>query len=245
MGSGNGRYIPPLRYHWLTRFYDPAVRLTTREGAFKRALLRQAAPRPGNQVLDLGCGTATLTLALAEAYPLAAVTGLDADAGALAIARDKARRAGAKVRFEQASSLDLPFADASIDQVVSSLFFHHLTRRDKAATLAEIRRVLASGGELHIADWGKPSSVPMRVLFLTVQLLDGFETTRDSVAAALPELLRAAGFECVEETAHFDTLLGTLRLFRAVNGASRGPERGKIGPERKAALETPTRPEVP
>jgi len=208
-------YIPPLRYHWLTRFYDPLVRLSTREKAFKQALLCQAAPRAGDQVLDLGCGTATLTIALAKAYPMATVTGIDADARALAIARGKARDAALDLDFQQTSSTRMPLPDESFDRVVSSLFFHHLTSPQKSATLAETRRVLKPGGELHIADWGKPSNALMRALFLGVQLLDGFETTRVSVAGALPGLLQAAGYEGVEETAKFDTSLGTMRLMRA------------------------------
>ena len=208
-------YIPPLKYHWLTRLYDPLVRLTTRERAFKQALLRQAAPRPGDRVLDLGCGTATLTIALAEAYPLATVTGIDADARALAIARGKARDSALELDFRQAISTRMPLPDESFDRVVSSLFFHHLTPAGKSATLTETRRVLKPGGELHIADWGKPSNALMRALFLGVQLLDGFETTRDSVTGALPGLLRGAGYEGVEETAKFDTPLGTMRLMRA------------------------------
>lgn len=208
-------YIPPLKYHWLTRFYDPLVRLSTREKAFKQALLRQAAPRAGDQVLDLGCGTATLTIALAKAYPMATVAGIDADTRALAIARGKARDSALELDFRQASSTRMPLPDESFDRVVSSLFFHHLTSEEKSATLAEARRVLKPGGELHVADWGEPSNALMRALFLGVQLLDGFETTRDSVAGALPRLLRAAGYEGVEETAKLDTPLGTMRLLRA------------------------------
>jgi ubiquinone/menaquinone biosynthesis C-methylase UbiE len=204
-----------LRYHWLTRFYDPLVRLSTRERTFKQTLLHQAAPRPGDRVLDLGCGTATLTVALARAHSAATVTGIDADARALAIARSKAREAALNIDFRQASSTRLPLPDESFDRVVSSLFFHHLTSAEKSATLAEARRVLKPGGELHIADWGRPSSPLMRALFLGVQLLDGFETTRDAVAGALPGLLRAAGYEGIEETAKFDTPLGTMRVLRA------------------------------
>lgn len=216
-------YIPPLRYHWLTRFYDPLVRVFTRENAFKQALLRQAAPRPGDRVLDLGCGTATLTIALARAYPIATVTGIDADARALAIARGKARDSALDLDFQQALSTAMSLPDESFDRVVSSLFFHHLTSAEKSATLAEIRRVLKPGGELHIADWGRPSNALMRALFLGVQLLDGFETTRDSVTGALPGLLRGAGYEDVEETAKFDTPLGTMRLMRAARGVRTGP----------------------
>lgn len=220
-------YIPPLKYHWLTRFYDPLVRLTTRETDFKRALLLLAAPRPGDHVLDLGCGTATLTIALARAYPTATVTGIDADARALAIARGKARDAALDLDFRQARSTQMPFPDESFDRVVSSLFFHHLTSAEKSATLAEARRVLKPGGELHVADWGKPSNPLRRALFLVVQLLDGFETTRDSVTGTLPALLRAAGFEGVEETASFDTPLGTMRLMRAA--------RPRVPPSRESA----------
>lgn len=208
-------YIPPLRYHWLTRFYDPLVRLSTREKAFKQALLRQAAPRAGDHVLDLGCGTATLTIALAKAYPMATVTGIDADARALAIARGKARDAALELDFQQVISTAMPLPNELFDRVVSSLFFHHLTPAEKSATLAETLRVLKPGGELHIADWGKPSNAFMRALFLGVQLLDGCETTRDSVTGALPGLLRRAGYQGVQETAKFDTPLGTVRLMRA------------------------------
>lgn len=147
MSRHDEHYIPPLRYHWLTRLYDPIVRLTTRENTFRRALLQQVAPRPHDRVLDLGCGTATLTIALARKYPLAAVTGLDADLRALVIAQDKARRAGALLNFEQGFSSRLPFSDAYFDRVVSSLFFHHLAPKEKSATLVEVRRVLRPGGD--------------------------------------------------------------------------------------------------
>lgn len=210
-------YIPPLRYRFLTRFYDPLVRLTTRESAFKQALLAQVVADRPRRVLDLGCGTGTLTIAIAKALPEAGVSGLDADAEALAIAGEKARRAGIGLGLHQGFSTRMPFTDAQFDCVVSSLFFHHLTREAKIATLGEVRRVLAPKGSLHIADWGKLSNALLRALFFTVQLLDGFETTRDSVAGALPELLRAAGYDRVEETVKFDAPLGTMRLIRAAS----------------------------
>jgi ubiquinone/menaquinone biosynthesis C-methylase UbiE len=208
-------YIPPLRYKLLTRFYDPIVRWTTREAAFKRALLAQVAADRPRRVLDLGCGTGTLTIAIAKALPDATVSGLDADTEALAIAAHKARRAGVGLGLHQGFSTGMPFDDARFDCVVSSLFFHHLTREAKIVTLREVRRVLIAKGSLHVADWGKPSNAMLRALFFTVQLLDGFETTRDSVAGSLPEYLRAAGYDRVEDTAKFDTPLGTMRLLRA------------------------------
>ena len=215
MNQDELQYIPPLRYHWLTRFYDPLVRLTTREAAFKAALIRQVAARPHDQMLDLGCGTATLTIGLAQTYPTSALTGFDADIGALAIAQAKAQQARVMVSFEHGFSFRMPFADESFDRTVSSLFFHHLTRAEKSATLTEIRRVLKPGGELHIADWGRPANALMRTVFLVVQILDGFETTRDSVEDRLPPLMEAAGFRGVARTRSFNTPLGTIDLYRA------------------------------
>jgi len=208
-------YIPPLRYRFLTRFYDPVVRWTTREAAFKRALLAQVVADRPRRVLDLGCGTGTLTIAIAKALPDAAVSGLDADVEALAIAAHKARGAGVSLGLHQGFSTSMPFGNAQFDCVVSSLFFHHLTREAKIATLREVRRALAPKGLLHVADWGKPSNVLLRTLFFTVQLLDGFETTRDSVTGALPELMHVAGYRRVDETKKLNTPLGTMRLFRA------------------------------
>lgn len=211
----NEHYIPPLRYRWLTRLYDPIVHWTTREAEFKRALMAQLAGARPRCVLDLGCGTGTLAIAIARSMPDTAVTGLDADHEALKIAAGKARRSAVKIELHQGFSDALPFEDARFDGVTSSLFFHHLTREAKLAALQEVRRVLAPGGVLHIADWGKPENVLMRCLFFPVQLLDGFETTRDSVIGALPELMRKSGFPETAETASFATPLGTMRLYRA------------------------------
>ena len=217
----NALYIPPLRYRWLTRLYDPVVRWTTRENTFKQALLAQLASGQPRRVLDLGCGTGTLAIAISDAMPDTAIAGLDADDDALSIAADKGRRASATIDLRQGFSDALPFDDGCFDCVASSLFFHHLTREAKIATLREVRRVLAPDGVLHVADWGKPSNVLMRAFFLLVQLLDGFETTRDSVTGMLPELMRTAGFREVVETAAYATPLGTIRLYRATSAPSR------------------------
>lgn len=69
------RYIPSLRYHVLTRFYDRAVWVTTRGRTVKRMLVEQVGARPGEHVFDLGGGTGTLAAALANRYPSGATPG--------------------------------------------------------------------------------------------------------------------------------------------------------------------------
>ena len=209
-------YIPALRFDWLTRFYDPVVRVALKEERFKRRLIEQARIEAGQRVLDLGCGTATLTIMLKQACPAAHVVGLDADSRVLAIARKKVVAAGVEIELREGMASAPPFAPASFDRIVSSLVFHHLRTEEKRRTLAAARELLRPGGELHIADWGKAQNVLMRVAFLAIQLLDGFESTADNVQGRLVPLMTEAGFVPVTEESREMTVFGTLSLYRAV-----------------------------
>jgi cyclopropane fatty-acyl-phospholipid synthase-like methyltransferase len=98
MKQSSNSYIPALGYRWLTRFYDPVVRVTTREATFKEALLRQASIQDEDRILNLGCGTGTLALLVKHAYRGAEVFGLDADPDALKLASTKLAESGIEVR---------------------------------------------------------------------------------------------------------------------------------------------------
>jgi ubiquinone/menaquinone biosynthesis C-methylase UbiE len=209
------RYVPALGFNVLTPLYDPLVALTTREETFKRLLIAQAGVRAGQRVLDLACGTGTLAVWLKQAAPGAVVVGIDGDATMLERARRKAAQAGADIRFDLGLSHRLTYADASFERVVSSLFFHHLRPDEKRATLREAYRVLVPGGELHVADWGKPANLVLRAMFYAVQMLDGFENTRDNVQGRLGRFFEEAGFKEVSMPAQLHTPLGTIALYRA------------------------------
>lgn len=213
------RYVPALGFRWLTPLYDDVVRVTTRERAFKLALLDQAGLVPGQEVLDLACGTGTLTLWAKQRTPGLRLTGLDGDAEVLERARAKALAAGLEIDFDEGLSTALPYPDRRFDRVLSSLFFHHLDRDSKQRSLAQAFRVLKPGGELHIADWGRAASPLMRVAYFAIQLLDGFENTADNVNGLMPDLIQAAGFSAASETRRFSTMWGTLSLYRAIRPA--------------------------
>lgn len=208
--------IPALRFKALTRFYDPVVRMTTRERSVKRSLIEFARVPEGATVVDLGCGTGTLTVWLKQQYPTARVIGLDADPAILEFAKAKANAAGVEVEFINSNATDIPLDTGSVDRIVSSLFFHHLLPDTKIRVLTDALRVLASGGELHLSDWGKPANILMRALFYPVRVLDGFANTRENVQGLLPALIREAGAGQVAEQALYNTMFGTLRLLRAV-----------------------------
>lgn len=211
------RYVPALRYRWLTRFYDPVVALTSREKLFKRKLLDLITPTNAGHVLDLACGTGTLARLVKLEDPTATVHGLDGDPEILEIARHKARDEGRDVVFDLGMSFTMPYPDDSFDIVVSSLFFHHLNAENKQRTLAEVHRVLRAGGRFYVCDWGKPANPLLRLSFYVVQMLDGFAVTRDNVCGRLPEFIAAAGFDQVVVVERISTMLGTLDLITASN----------------------------
>jgi ubiquinone/menaquinone biosynthesis C-methylase UbiE len=212
----SNEFVPALRFSVLTRLYDRVIAATMEEDAHRRALLAQAGLRPGHRVLDLGCGTGTFALLAKTSIPGATVIGLDADEEALELARAKAHAQRVDVSFHRGLAEEVPFDDASFDRVTSMLFFHHLTRAKKLRTFERVRRILRHGGELHVADWGRPHDRIMRGAFLAVRVLDGFETTADSVDGALPTLMAHAGFLDAVETQRERTMFGTLSMYRAV-----------------------------
>lgn len=106
------------------------------------AMLALAGDVAGRRILDAGCGSGALSAALRDRG--AVVTGIDASAGMLALAR---RRLGDEVALHVADLSDpLPFADGAFDDVVASLVLHYL--EDWGPTLAELRRVIRPGGRL-------------------------------------------------------------------------------------------------
>lgn len=184
-------------------------------GHFKRLLVEQASPQPGQRILDLGCGTGTLAIMVKRHQPEAGVVGLDGDPEILGRARAKAESAAVELRLDRGLSTELPYEDASFDLVLSTLMFHHLTGEAKRQTAAEVARVLRPGGELHVADWGRPSDPLMGLLFASVRVFDGLEQTRANARGELPVVFEQGGLEAARETHRLRTMFGTLSLYRA------------------------------
>ena len=209
------KYVSALSYDFLTPLYDPLIGLAGWEKTFKADLRRHAAIKPDERVLDLACGTGTMTVAFKKEQPEAQIYGLDGDARILSIAEEKAVRNGVTIEFTNAISTNMPYADGFFDCVVTSLFFHHLTRENKIKTLEEILRILKSGERLLIADWGKAASFQTRLSQRVITWLDG-ETTRDSFEGRLPSFITEVGFDEVQEIGMTNTIGGTVRLHKAV-----------------------------
>ena len=208
-------YVHALRFPLITPAYDLIVAATTRERTFKETLLKQARIQNGHRVLDLACGTGTLALKAQAAYPGAVVVGVDGDPSILRLAIKKAERQRITIQFDPAMADNLPYESESFDRVLSTLFFHHLRWDAKVSVAREVVRVLRPGGEFHVADWGPPQNALLRIGFLGVQILDGFENTKDNLRGMLPAAFEQAGFTNVQSMAMINTVLGSLVLYRA------------------------------
>ena len=209
-------YIPALRFAWLNKVYDPVVQLTMPERRFKLDLIEQAdIGSSGHHILDFGCGTATLTMLTKAKYPGSFVTGIDVDASIIQLAHLKLKDFPHPIRLDSYGGTRLPYLDETFDRVISCLVFHHLTPSQKTTALRELNRVLKPGGVLCVGDWGRPRNPLMRGLFYSIQLLDGFGTTRDNVKGRLPAFIREAGFEDTKILKNYATIFGTLELIKA------------------------------
>lgn len=108
------------------------------------------ALRPGQDLLDLGCGPGTITADLAARVAPGRVVGLDAAAGVLEEAAALAERRGLAVEWVVGDALALPFEDASFDVVHAHQVLQHLP--DPVGALREAARVLRPGGLLAVRD---------------------------------------------------------------------------------------------
>jgi demethylmenaquinone methyltransferase/2-methoxy-6-polyprenyl-1,4-benzoquinol methylase len=109
------------------------------------------------QVLDLCCGTGDMTFALQRRAGKSSPKILGVDFSHAMLERAGRKSVGTPLRWVEADALHLPFPDASFDLVTSAFGFRNLANYD--AGLREIARVLGTGGECGILDFGEPNGL--------------------------------------------------------------------------------------
>lgn len=206
--SSNPSYVPALGIAGLTQTYDAVMATLFQEHRYRLPVVQAIGAKPGEVVIDVGCGTATLSLLIQRETPQAVVTACDIDPVILQSASRKAHARGSTLRLTRASAACLPYASSSADHAVSSLMFHHLSAPQKRDMLAEILRVLRPGGRFYLFDFGPPASAALRALL--VPALSRLEHAYDNLHGRLPALLEAAGFANVQ--AHDVAFDGLLKL---------------------------------
>jgi arsenite methyltransferase len=176
----------------------------TRDVLRRRKLVRAAlGARPGNRILDVGCGPGFYDIELLEDVgPEGSVVGLDISTDMLAMAAKRAE-AHDNVTFKEAAATSLPVPDASFERALCVQVLEYVP--DVPAALSEMYRALRPDGRVLVwdVDWATVSwhaidwQLTRRVLAAWNKHL-----THPSLPRTLAARLRSAGFEDVRMNAH-------------------------------------------
>ncbi|MEA2823993.1 MAG: hypothetical protein QOF03_475 [Alphaproteobacteria bacterium] len=121
--------------------------------------LALAAPKPGENVLDIGCGSGTTTLKLAALVaPSGEAVGIDISGPMLAVARKRAAEIKASARFIEADATDYNFETETFDLAFSQ--FGVMFFADPAASFRNIRSAMKTGSRLIFVCWRHPFENP-------------------------------------------------------------------------------------
>jgi ubiquinone/menaquinone biosynthesis C-methylase UbiE len=136
-----------------------------------RAIWPRGKPRPGEKVIELGCGPGFYSCGLADRFSEISVLGIDRSPSQLKWAREKAQATELNnCLFQSDNVLELSHNDNSFDVLIASRLFTVLPDRRRA--VAEMYRVLRSGGRCFIAEprYSFWASIPLFTMWLLAGL---------------------------------------------------------------------------
>lgn len=179
-------------YDRVARLYD-ILDLPFEHGRYK-PLRRELFGGLSGDLLDAGVGTGRN---FAHYPPAARVVGIDLSPAMLRRASARRARLGKAVDLREMSVLDLHFADASFDSIVSTFLFCVLDDRHQLPALRELRRVCRSGGTIRILEYALSKDPTRRFIMRLwapwVRFAYGAEFDRNT-----EQYLDAAGLDPVE-----------------------------------------------
>ncbi len=153
----------PYRYDLVNRVITWGL-----DNRWRRAAAEECLASQPRRVLDLGCGTGDLAINLARlAGDNVELAGIDFSQTMLELAAKKTEPLARKISFISGDAADLPFPDEYFDSVGISFAFRNLTYKNPLARrhIAEVLRVLSTGGRFVIVETSQPRSKLIRKLY--------------------------------------------------------------------------------
>jgi ubiquinone/menaquinone biosynthesis C-methylase UbiE len=180
----------------------PEQRRLHRQARTFAPLLHRDLHFPGSaRLLELGCGAGAQTAILLRRNPQLRITAIDRSPTHLAAARrffDRRPTAGGRLQFLQAEATELPFAARTFDAALSVWLLEHAP--DPLAILREARRVLKTGGRLHLREvfnasvYIRPLAPALEQYWAAYNALQYDLGGNPNIGPHLGNILRAAGF---------------------------------------------------
>jgi len=198
--------------------YDSYMRKMTfgRERTLREMTVSLAQVKPGDCVLEAGCGTGTLTLAAKrQAGPSGKAFGIDIIPGMIELSQRKAAQANEEVTFQLGSIDDIPFSANQFDVVMCSFMIFHMSEMVRRKGITEIYRVLKPRGRLLVLDLALPAQPLPRAI---ARALFGGMLQHD-LRELLP-LMETSGFSDIEIAQARFRVLG-LSILAFVRGRAR------------------------
>lgn len=179
---------------------------------WRRKVINRVASSNPRMVLDVATGTADLAIGLARRNRVEHIVGIDIAESMLELGREKVQRLNLspQITLLKADSLSLPFGSSTFDAAMVAFGVRNF--EDVAMGLREIRRVLRSGGKLHILEFSMPRRFPMRWLYrfyfrVVLPILGRAISGHRSAYSYLPQSVEAfpqgSGFTAIMHEAGF------------------------------------------
>jgi ubiquinone/menaquinone biosynthesis C-methylase UbiE len=147
--------------------------------------------KPGQRILDLGCGTGLFSLAVADRLSgRGEIHGVDLSTKQLDRARVKLAEKGVPFVPHLCSMDELPFESASFDMVVTSLAIHAAAPALRRTVIKEAARVLKRGGSFILVDWTRPEGFLHRVWYFRFSPYVMGEKSKDNWYNTYPDMCK-------------------------------------------------------
>jgi len=206
---------------------------------FTEFLTETLRPRPGNRILDVGCGSGQAEVSISRRQiSQIRLYGVDLKVHEAAAAAREASAHNLRARFVAGDALSLPFADRSFDSTFCVAVLQHV--RDVAAAVGELARVTRPNGRVVGVEpdnaaryWYSSAPSGAAAFALATELFAAVSRERgepgaQAIGPRLPSLFAAKGIEPV-----------LVRLF-PVSYSSLGVPPEDVWTARRAAVERMT-----